>query len=181
MKELLLKEINNYFNKIMPNENDSENLINTKEYIKGDSLLKILVYLVEISDPVKNLVILNFEKVPEIYADVVSSINNPNCSCRNRVYSYFSSNFETCKKVFLEILQNNQILENDLEAIKEMVESYLPQLENNFLESYGGKIIEIQNNQQDYFNLIKNLRESGYFYQGISIVENDNKIKLYFY
>lgn len=181
MKELLLKEINSYFNQMVLNENDSENLVNTKIHIKGDSLFNILIYLTEISESIKNLVILNFEKMPEIYADIVSSINNQNCSCKNRVHSYFSSNFEASKNIFLDIFQNNQISENHLEPIKEMVESYIPQLNNNFFENFGGKIIEIENNQQDYFNLINNIRESGYFYQGITIIENNNKLKLYFY
>lgn len=180
MKELFLKEINSYFNQFALFENDSENLLSTKTYLKGESLFNILNYLVETSESIKNLVILNFEKMPEIYADVVSSINNPNCSCRNRVYSYFSLNFDACKNLFLEIFQNNIISENDLETIKEMVESYTPQLNNRY-EDYSGKIVEIDNSPEDYSRFVKNLRESGNSYQGISIIENNNKLKLFFY
>ena len=180
MKEILLKEVNTYFNQIAPNESDSENLANTKVYLRGESLFNVLNYLVETSESIKNLVILNFEKMPEIYADIVSSINNPNCSCRNRVYSYFSSNFDACKNLFLEIFENNIISENDLETIKEMVESYMPQLNNRY-EDYSGKVVEIDNSAEDYSQFIKNLKESGNFYQGISVIENNNKLKLFFY
>ena len=180
MKEILLKEVNTYFNQIAPNESDSENLANTKVYLRGESLFNVLNYLVETSESIKNLVILNFEKIPEIYADIVSSINNPNCSCRNRVYSYFSSNFDACKNLFLEIFENNIISENDLETIKEMVESYMPQLNNRY-EDYSGKVVEIDNSAEDYSQFIKNLKESGNFYQGISVIENNNKLKLFFY
>lgn len=180
MKEILLKEVNTYFNQIAPNESDSENLANTKVYLRGESLFNVLNYLVETSESIKNLVILNFEKIPEIYADIVSSINNPNCSCRNRVYSYFSSNFDACKNLFLEIFENNIISENELETIKEMVESYMPQLNNRY-EDYSGKVVEIDNNVEEYSSFIKNLKESGNFYQGISVIENNNKLKLFFY
>ena len=180
MKEILLKEINTYFNQIASNESDSENLTSIKIYLKGESLFNILNYLVETSESIKNLVISNFEKMPEVYADIVSSINNPNCSCRNRVYSYFSSNFDSCKNLFLEIFENNIISENDLETVKEMVESYMPQLNSRY-EDYSGKVVEINNSAEDYSQFIKNLKESGNFYQGISIIENNNKLKLFFY
>jgi uncharacterized protein YutE (UPF0331/DUF86 family) len=180
MKEILLKEINTYFNQIASNESDSENLVNIKTYLKGESLFNVLNYLVETSESIKNLVISNFEKMPEVYADIVSSIDNPNCSCRNRVHSYFSSNFDPCKNLFLELFQNNIISENDLETVKEMVESYMPQLNNRY-EDYSGKVVEIENNSEDYSQFIKNLKESGNFYQGISIIENNNKLKLFFY
>jgi hypothetical protein len=180
MKELLLKEINTYFNQFVSNESDSENLFSTKAYLRGESLFNILNYLVETSESIKNLTILNFEKIPEIYADVVSSINNPNCSCRNRVYSYFSSNFDACKNLFLDLFENNIISENDLETVKEMVESYLPQLNTRY-EDYSGKVVEINNSAEDYSKFIKNLKESNNFYQGISIIENNDKLKLFFY
>jgi hypothetical protein len=180
MKELLLKEINTYFNQITSNESDSENLASTKAYIRGESLFNVFIYLVETSESIKNLVVLDFEKIPEIYADIVSSINNPNCSCRNRVHSYFSSNFDACKNLFLELFQNNIISENDLETVKEMVESYIPQLNNRY-EDYSGKVVEINNSAEDYSKFIKNLKESYNFYQGISIIENKDKLKLFFY
>ena len=42
MKEILLKEINTYFNQIASNESDSENLTSIKIYLKGESLFNIL-------------------------------------------------------------------------------------------------------------------------------------------
>ena len=96
------------------------------------------------------------------------------------VYSYFSSNFDSCKNLFLELFQNNIISENDLETVKEMVESYMPQLNNRY-EDYSGKVVEIYNSAEDYSQFIKNLKESGNFYQGISVIENNNKLKLFFY
>ena len=56
----------------------------------------------------------------------------------------------------------------------------MPQLNNRY-EDYSGKVVEIDNSAEDYSQFIKNLKESGNFYQGISVIENNNKLKLFFY
>jgi hypothetical protein len=75
----------------------------------------------EIKDAIKLPIFLNVfikddiffnsikEKFPEIYADLVSSRDNPNCSCANKLRAYLISKIESEKNFFLDILSEENI------------------------------------------------------------------------
>ena len=75
----------------------------------------------EIKDAIKLPIFLNVfikddiffnsikEKFPEIYADLVSSRDNPNCSCANKLRGYLISKIESEKKFFLDILSEENL------------------------------------------------------------------------
>ena len=101
----MINNIENIFNSINSLDSSSDFINETKSSI----LFAILDFLLKNTDEVQKLTFNNFENLPEIYADVVSAANNPNCSCRNRVYQYIKNNFDISKSVIYTILQNDQI------------------------------------------------------------------------
>ena len=77
---------------------------------------KLLTSPVFFTDFIKNDGLFNSlkNKFPEILADLTSSRENPNCSCKGRVRNYLRSKFTTEKEYFDSIL--------DLEEIKKIIE-----------------------------------------------------------
>jgi hypothetical protein len=160
-------------------------------------LFTIFEYLVRESDKVKEDIFKIFEQYPIIYADIVSASDNPNCSCRGRVFSYFREHYNDVKNIFENYLKNNLEITEDfynfvldlyLERSKKNENTTIqPQntetkteevVENN--KNLIGKVIII-NNDQEYSSLIKLLYDKKYEYKGINIVEKHGQTKLYIY
>jgi len=187
MKTNLLEQIFNNFNKIIIDENDNNIIKDIKNSLSGELLMIILLNLTVISKKLENLVLINFENIPEIYPDVVSSIHNPNCSCRGKVRKYFSRNYIICKDIFLKILGDPGVSEEQTEMIADIVESHLQKLNSYIKEGLernldlSGTILEIANNKEEFYKTIQKIKKLEQFYIGISIIENNDKLKLYFY
>jgi len=45
----------------------------------------------------------------------------------------------------------------------------------------SGTILEIANNKEEFYKTIQKIKKLEQFYIGISIIENNDKLKLYFY
>lgn len=180
MKENIIEKINILFDKLIVNENDNQNLLEIKTSLQGEILFNIFSSLIAL-EYLHNILFSHFEQIPEIYADIISATNNPNCSCRERVFSFFNKNFDLSKNIFIEIFKNNKISYEELEAIYEMIESNIQKINNIDYVDIVGKIFEINDNEQDYFNFIQKLISVNSIYQGISILKENNKLKLYFY
>jgi hypothetical protein len=149
-----------------------------------------------------------FEKEESVYADVVSSQENPNCSCRGRFTGFINNNFDKCFGYFEELFASDLVDDEKALAMatksKEMWDTFLIaektriqnelsavsvdglQVENSDTLSEalpatdaGGKIFTIENSESNYMNFVKNLNSLSY--RGISVVEQGNKLKIYVY
>jgi len=179
MKKELLEKITSLLTKIIINEEDNEHLVNQKKLLQSQILFDIFSNLI-VSERIQNIIFSNFEEITEIYADVISATHNPNCSCRQKVFSFFGENFNLCKNIFLKILSNDEVSYEELESIYEMVESNIETINNIYLDIIG-KVFEINDNDKDYYDFIKKINHFGGFYRGIYISKHDNKLKLYIY
>lgn len=151
---------------------------------------------------IKSYILNKFEKLPEIYADVVSAADNPNCSCRGRVIKYIQQHIDECLEIYKDVATTTfsadssifyaQLLDEQTQLIKKL-SSAQPNKESNkkvmieetlrsslpkFME---GLVATIPNDDIAYGSFIKSLRESGDFYHGFNIIPVGDKLKIYFY
>jgi hypothetical protein len=75
----------------------------------------------------KKIILYNFEKTKEIYADLSSSLEFAGCSCRYKVINYIFNNWEKCIDIFSNILalQNENVLAKLYEMQLENWEKFL--------------------------------------------------------
>jgi len=139
---------------------------------------------IKISEDAKKEILKSFEKYSEIYADIVSSIDNPNCSCRSKISDFFITNFQNIAIIFDNILKKypqedsfyNQINLNIQNILKQLSEKYRKQEDLSLV----GKIIEFST-KEDYFHIMNNIISRGQYYNGLQIIENNKINKIYFY
>lgn len=172
-------------------DKDPEKIKNLKFQNRGIILFLILNNLFKDSKEIKNIVFEKFEIFEDIYADIISSESNPNCSCRNRVIKYFSQNFDKIFSLILDLLKLKNIKDatylNIEKSIKSQILNYNNEsspsesIEANNLNYIAGQIWEIEDSIFEYSEVIEALKLSKAIYKGISIIKVDNKLKLYFY
>jgi hypothetical protein len=147
---------------------------------------KLLNSPVFFTDFIKNDGLFNSlkNKFPEILADLTSSRENPNCSCKGRVRNYLRSKFATEKEYFDSIL--------NLEEIKKIIEEKKEDIENLVVDrqtevvypgTFGansGKIFKIGKTEEDWNNLFKRLLRERFFFRSFSIIEKEDQLIVYF-
>lgn len=176
-------------NKIQNLEKESEeyksNMIEIRSFLFG-----LFEELVHISEDIKQYVFKSFEKIPQIYADVVSAADSPNCSCRGRVANFFQENPSVSLEIFKEVLQKYPQSESFYNRIFERIRSIVTannaqaidpnKISTENVKSLVGRIISIKSHQE-YYRVIQSLLAQNYHYNGISVIENNDEIRLYFY
>ena len=84
------------------------NLINLKQDYKGNilgsSLINIFDSVSKFNEINKNFIANMYKPYESIYDDVLSSFENPNCTCRKRFSSFIEENEEVSKNVFFSLL-----------------------------------------------------------------------------
>lgn len=128
------------------------------------------------------------DKFPEILADLTSSRNNPNCSCKNRVKAHLQSKLQSETEYFNNLLNNEEvkkiIQEKSLEIqntqFKDPMEEHMRVMRENMFKNSGGKIFEIGKTEQDWKNLCKRLEMEKISFKSFSVVEKENKLVVYF-
>ena len=171
-------------------------LIKERESLENqyDYLTNLFLYLLS---HLQNSFYEKYEKdFYEIYADIISFIKNPNCSCRSKIVNYVKNNRDQVQKIILEWLTSTNFNENNhnkiikiLNKIKFELESfntYLkyqgePITENAIGKSMIGKIVTIENSSKSYYDFIQHLHVNNFFYAGFNIIEKEDKLKIYFY
>jgi len=128
------------------------------------------------------------EKFPDILADLVSSRDNPNCSCRNRVRSYLSPKTVT-EVVYFEDLLNNQEIKKLIEENKKDIEQSQSQIhypmmpivnQQNMFLTTGGRVFKIGKDEEDWKNLCKKIQNDKLLFRSFSILEKEDHLLIYF-
>lgn len=129
------------------------------------------------------------DKFPEILADLTSSRNNPNCSCKNRVKAHLQGKITTEEDYFNNLINNEEIkklLEEKAEEIKNSqmptnpMEHHMQMIQQNMFKNNGGKIFEIGKSEEDWKNLAKKLSDEKINFKSFSMVEKEDKLVVYF-
>ena len=128
------------------------------------------------------------DKFPEILADLTSSRNNPNCSCKNRVKAHLQSKLQSEVEYFNNLLNHEEVKKiieeknTEIQAtqLKDPMEEYMKIMRENMFKNSGGKIFEIGKTEEDWKNLAKKLSEEKINFRSFSVVEKEDKLVVYF-
>ena len=155
--------------------------MNLNELLNSNAFFTILIKNDTFFDVIKG-------KFPEILADLTSSRNNPNCSCRNRVKTYLNNKLESEHEFFNNLINNEPIKSlietNKQEIINSQVanpmEQHMKMMRENMFKNSGGAVFEIGKSEEDWKTLCKNLEEQKILFKSFSIVEKEDKLIIYF-
>jgi hypothetical protein len=183
---IIIKRILETYNALLEQEVDSE-----QYKLKFFELKSIFIFLFEatinISKEAKEDFLKKFEKYPNVYADVVSASDNPNCTCRSRMTDFFIKNTKDVINIFNEILELNPQEELFYKKIISNVEKILKRFRDRYKISnpedtffLGGKVLEFET-KEDYYKIINNIIDKGQYYNGLQIIESGSTKKIYFY
>jgi hypothetical protein len=128
-------------------------------------------------------------KFPEILADLTSSRNNPNCSCKGRVKVYLQGKIITEQDYFNNLINNEEIKKLTQEKAEEIknsqaptnpMEKHMQMMQQNMFRNSGGRVFEIGKTEEDWKNLAKKLSEEKINFKSFSVVEKEDKLVVYF-
>ena len=128
------------------------------------------------------------DKFPEILADLTSSRNNPNCSCKNRVKAHLQSKLQSEVEYFNNLLNHEEIKkiieEKNTEIqntqFKDPMEDHMRMMRENMFKNSGGRVFEIGKTEEDWKNLCKKLEIEKIVFKSFSVVEKQDKLVVYF-
>lgn len=135
-------------------------------------------------------------EIYSIYADIISFINNPQCSCRVKIAAYVESNYFEIYRLVEDWFKNYND-HNDKDNHKILLEFFdrlqekndknkkFEQFQGEPSEAIGnymlGKVVTISDTPEEFNKLIIYLKENDYYYNHMSVVKDDNnQIKIYF-
>lgn len=105
---------------------------------------------------------------PEIYADIESAYNNPNCSCRAKIEAYINKNREKVYPFLKLFLESNKI-DLDLASIEQKYK----------MTPYVGKteVIKIS----EWSSYVENLTKIKAAFRNFSVIKEDEEhIRIFF-
>ena len=155
--------------------------MNFNELLNSNAFFTILIKNDTFFDAIKS-------KFPDILADLTSSRNNPNCSCKNRVKAYLMSKIESENEFFSNLIDNEPIkslIETNKEEIVNTqninpMEQHMKMMRENMFKNSGGRIFEIGKTEEDWKNLCKTLEDQKFLFKSFSVVEKEDKLIVYF-
>lgn len=104
---------------------------------------------------------------PAILADLITFKSNPNCTCRSRVFKFFSDELQKDPNILNKYVKNPDNLSKDLENM-------MQQRNNN---NYSGKVFRIENTDEAWKNLTNQL--VGKAFRTFSVVEKNGQLWVY--
>jgi uncharacterized membrane protein YheB (UPF0754 family) len=95
------------------------------------------------------------------------------------LYSYITSYRQNASEEHNQVCKDQifRFYESD-EYFKTFVSNYLKENQNSL--RVDGRVIEVKN-REEYLRLIRKAKAENWKYEGLSIVESNDKIKVYFY
>jgi hypothetical protein len=105
---------------------------------------------------------------PSILADLVTFKDNPNCSCRGRVFKFFSEQLEINPTVLDQYIKDTNEITLKLQSLNE-------ERANN---NYAGKVFVIDKGEEAWATFAGTL--PGKMFRMFSVAERDDKVVVYF-
>ena len=171
----------------------------------GSALLNLFDHMSNFNKKNKEFVLNFFKQYESIYADVASSFENPDCSCRKRFSEYMENNPDTSENLFLNLLASLDqveieevigILRKHVDHFNTLNNKVADKKPNGEIEKetvakdkeystavrLAGKSFIIGNKAEDYSLFFANLVKNNAQYKGLSIAQYDeNNIMVVFY
>lgn len=104
----------------------------------------------------------------EIYAEIESFKNNPNCSCRNKIESFVNSNRDKVYKLMAAWHKSHAQVN-----LAEYIKAYA-------INNVSGKIFRIDNNDKSFEEFSKKIYSEKFTFRAFDIVNEGDKLAFYF-
>lgn len=104
---------------------------------------------------------------PAILADLITFKSNPNCTCRSKVFKFFTEEVQKNPEVLNKYVKNQEEFTKELSKIVEQRNS------NN----YSGKVIKIENTEEAWKSLTQQL--VGKAFRTFSVIEKEGQLWVY--
>ena len=95
---------------------------NYKNNVLGPSLINIFESVSKFNEENKNFITNLYKPYDSIYDDVLSSFENPNCSCRKRFSDFIEENADISKNAFFSLL--SFLNEKEADKILKLLQSF---------------------------------------------------------
>jgi hypothetical protein len=95
---------------------------NFERPVLGPSLINIFESVSKFNEENKNFITNLYKPHESVYEDVISSFENPNCTCRKRFIDFIENNIEISKNVFFSLLAF--LSKKDCETILDRLKSF---------------------------------------------------------
>jgi hypothetical protein len=105
---------------------------------------------------------------PDILADLVTFKANPNCTCRGRVFKFFTEQLEKEPSSLNKYIKDEVSLQAELKTLSDQ------RLANN----YAGRVFVIAKTEEAWTEFAKSL--VGKAFRSFSIAERENTVAVYF-
>lgn len=105
---------------------------------------------------------------PEILADLVTFKSNPNCTCRAKVFKYFTDKIQADQSVLDKYIKNKEELQKEIDKL------FQARMQN----TYSGKVFTIQNNEDAWKEL--GLQAATKAFRSFAVVDKGETLKVYF-
>jgi hypothetical protein len=102
-----------------------------------------------------------------ILADLITFKNNPNCTCRSKVFKFFTEEIQKDPTILNKYVKNPEEFSREIEKIVQQRNS------NN----YSGKVIKIENTEEAWKALTAQL--VGNAFRTFSVIEKDGQLWVY--
>ena len=118
---------------------------NYKPNVLGPSLINIFETVSKFNEENKNYISNLYKPHESIYADVISSFENPNCTCRKRFSNFIDENVDVSKNVFFSLLSflSDKEGEKVLKTLKSFYDHFKLLSENETKKASEPKEVEI--------------------------------------
>ena len=105
---------------------------------------------------------------PSILADLVTFKDNPNCTCRGKVFKFFTEQLE----------KNSSVLDTYVKDASEITLKLQSLNEERANNNYAGRVFVIDKGDEAWKNFAANL--PGKMFRMFSVAERDDKVVVYF-
>jgi len=105
---------------------------------------------------------------PDILADLITFKSNPNCTCRGRVFKFFTEKLEQQPDILNKYVKDAAALTAELDIIKNQ----------RMLNNYTGKVFTVVNTDAAWEDFSKSL--AGKMFRSFAIVDKGDNLKVYF-
>jgi hypothetical protein len=125
------------------------------------------------------------KKYPELGVDLLSSRENPNCECKQRVINYLTIKLNIKEdEAFLTRLIDSDNIKKLREEVNEnwkfIIEQETHKQQNMSLEfSTPGKIYKVEKNDEAWLEFVTKIKASLMF-QAFSVVDKETHLEVYF-
>lgn len=104
---------------------------------------------------------------PAILADLITFKSNPNCTCRSKVFKFFTE----------EVQKNSEVLNKYVKNQEEFAKEISKIVEQRNSNNYSGKVIKIENTEEAWKSLTQQL--VGKAFRTFSVIEKEGQLWVY--